>query len=151
MSFSMLTPQMKNGIGGGKLPSNSQLIQPMAIHKDMSRPLHTDLIFDARDFPMSTPSIMNMQPSYQFFATNEPCVGVTRLAGMTNLRTHPRNNVPDTFSMYPQPKPNVRDKVFGLSHCKEYIENSNNKILRSRNNFNIHADPPFKPFKRSEL
>ncbi len=151
MSFSMLTPQMKNGITGGKLPSNSEFLTPMAIYKDMSRPLHKDLIFDARDFPMSTPSIMNMQPAYQFFDTNEPCIGSTRLAGMTNLRTHPRNNVPDTFGMYPQPKAGTRDKVFGLAHCKQDIENSNNKILRKHNNFNIHADPPFKPFVRSEL
>ena len=151
MSFSMLTPQMKNGIGGGKLPSNSSFLQPMAIYKDMSRPLHTDLIFDAREDPMNTPSIMNFQPSYQFHDTNEPCVPVTRLAGMTNLRTLPRNNVPDTFGMYPQPTPGTRDKVFGLGHCKEDIENSNNKILRKHNNFNIHADPPFKAFKRSGL
>jgi len=147
----MLTPQMKNGITGGKLPSNSEFLTPMAIYKDMSRPLHKDLIFDARDFPMSTPSIMNMQPAYQFHDTNEPCIGSTRLAGMTNLRTHPRNNVPDTFGMYPQPKAGTRDKVFGLAHCKQDIENSNNKILRKHNNFNIHADPPFKPFVRSEL
>jgi len=147
----MFTPQMKNGITGGKLPSNSEFLTPMAIHKDMSRPLHKDLIFDARDFPMSTPSIMDRQPAYDFAGTNIPCVGSTRLAGMTNLRTHPRNNVPDTFSMYPSAKPGTRDKVFGLAHTKCDIENSNNKILRSRNNFNIHADPPFKPFKRSEL
>lgn len=147
----MLTPQMKNGITGGKLPSNSEFLTPMAIYKDMSRPLHKDLIFDARDDPMNTPSIMNMQPAYQFHDTNEPCIGSTRLAGMTNLRTHPRNNVPDTFGMYPQPKAGTRDKVFGLAHCKQDIENSNNKILRKHNNFNIHADPPFKPFVRSEL
>jgi len=149
--MSILTPQMKNGITGGKLPSNSEFLTPMAIYKDMSRPLHKDLIFDARDFPMSTPSIMNMQPAYQFHDTNEPCIGSTRLAGMTNLRTHPRNNVPDTFGMYPQPKAGTRDKVFGLAHTKCDIENSNNKILRKHNNFNIHADPPFKPFVRSEL
>jgi len=147
----MLTPQMKNGITGGKLPSNSEFLTPMAIYKDMSRPLHKDLIFDARDDPMNTPSIMDRQPSYQFFDTNEPCIGSTRLAGMTNLRTHPRNNVPDTFGMYPSAKPGTRDKVFGLAHTKCDIENSNNKILRKHNNFNIHADPPFKPFVRSEL
>jgi len=147
----MLTPQMKNGITGGKLPSNSEFLTPMAIYKDMSRPLHKDLIFDARDDRMNTPSIMDMQPAYQFHDTNDPCMGSTRLAGMTNLRTHPRNNVPDTFGMYPSAKPGTRDKVFGLAHTKCDIENSNNKILRKHNNFNIHADPPFKPFVRSEL
>ena len=148
--MSLLTPQLKIGLGG-KLPSNSEFLQPNAILRDMSTPLHKDLVFDARQDPMNTPSIMDMQPAYQFHDTNAPCMGSTRLAGMTNLRVHPRNNVPDTFGMYPQPKPGTRDKVFGLAHTQCNIENSNNKILRKHNNFNVHAAPPFKPFVRTEL
>jgi len=148
--MSILTPQIKMGLGG-KLPTNSEFIQPMAIFKDQGRPLHKDLIFDARDDPMNTPSIMDRQPAYNFADTNEPCVGVTRLAGMTNLRTLPRNPIPDEFGMYPSAKPGTRDKVFGLAHLACDIENSNNKILRKHNNFNIYADPPFKVFKRSEI
>ena len=131
--MSVLTPQVKMGLGG-KLPSNSEFLQPNAILRDMSTPLHKDLVFDARQDPMNTPSIMDMQPAYQFHDTNAPCMGSTRLAGMTNLRVHPRNNVPDTFA-----------------HTQCNIENSNNKILRKHNNFNPHAAPPFKPFVRTEL
>jgi len=148
--MSLLTTQLKIGLGSKK-PSYSEFLQPNAILRDMSTPLHKDLVFDARQDPMNTPSIMHMQPAYQFHDTNAPCMGSTRLAGMTNLRVHPRNNVPNTFGMYPQPKPGTRDKVFGLAHTQCNIENSNNKILRKHNNFNVHAAPPFKPFVRTEL
>lgn len=145
--MSVLLPKKNMGFGG-KLPTDSELMTPIAFFNDVGRPLHKDLIFDARDDPMNTPSIMNMQPAYQFNDTNAPCVGSTRLAGMTNLRSLPRNPIPDEFSMYPQPKPGVRDKVFGLAHLKCDIENSDNKVLRGRNNFNPHADPPFPVYKR---
>lgn len=142
-----LNPQLTTGLGG-KLPSNSEFFTPMAIFKDQGKPLHRDLVFDARDDPMNTPSILNMQPAYQFHETNEPCLGATDLAGITRKRVKERNPIPDTFGMYPQPLPGTRDKVFGLAHLKCDIENSNNRVLRSYNNFNVNVAPPFKAFER---
>ena len=135
-------------IQNGKLPSNSEFLTPMAIFKDQGKPLHRDLIFDDGVDPIDTPSIMNMQPAYNFHDTNKPCLGATDLAGITNKRVKDRNPIPDTFGMYPQPMPGTRSKVFGLSHTKCDIENSNNKVLRSYNNFNVHMKPPFPEFKR---
>ncbi len=141
-----LTPQLHSGLGG-ILPSNSELIQPMAIFKDQGRPLHTDLIYDNRDFPMDTLSIMGMQPAYELHNTNKPCLGATDAAGIVNKRVKERNPVPNLFGCYPQPFA-TRDKVFGLAHLNCQIENVDNKILRSYNNFNVHQEPKFPEFKR---
>jgi len=147
MVAKLLTPQLHSGLGG-KLPSNSEFITPMAIFKDQGRPLHKDLIYDNRDFPMDTLSIMSRQPAYDFANTNKPCLGTTDAAGIVNKRIKERNPVPNLFGCYPQPKTRTRDKVFGLSHTKCDIENVDNKILRSYNNFNVHQAPKFPEFKR---
>jgi len=142
-----LSPQLHSGFGG-KLPSYSELHTPMGIFKDQGRPLHTNFIYDGRYDPMNTPSIMNMQPAYDFHNTNRPCLGVTDLAGIVNKRVKDRNPIPDTFGIYPSAIPGTRDKVIGLAHLRCDIENIDNKVLRSYNNFNVHQAPKFPVFKR---
>ncbi len=132
---------------GGKLPTNSELMTPIAFELNQGKPL-SGLIFDAREDPMNTPSIMNMQPAYDFHESNTPCLPATDLAGITNMRVKGRNPIPNLFGTYPQPYPGTRSKVFGLANNICDIENSDNKVLRKSNNFNPHTTPPFPEFKQ---
>lgn len=132
-----------NGFGG-KVPTQTDLIQPMSIPAPKFKPLHRDLIFDAREDKMNTHELFSFLPTYNIADTDRPCLGATDLAGIVNKRVKELNNVPDTFGIYPQPLPS-RAKHFGLAHKTCDIENSDNKVLRSYNNFDINKKPPFKP------
>lgn len=129
---------------GGKVPTQTDLLVPMKIHSKKFRPLHRDLIFDNREDPMKSHDLFSFLPTYNVYDSDRPCLGATDLAGIVNKRVKELNNVPDTFGIYPQPLPS-RAKHFGLAHQKCDIENSNNKVLRSYNNFDVNRPPPFKP------
>lgn len=146
MFVKQLVPQQTSGLGG-KLPSQNEFMTPMTIESDKFRPLRADLIFDARENPMDTHSLFSFLPTYDLAGDNLPCIGATDLAGIVNKRIKERNPVPDTDGIYPQPLPS-RDKFFGLAHTRCDIENSDNKVLRSYNNFNPLMKPPFEEFKR---
>ena len=128
---------------GGKIQSPLDLITPMRIPSQKFRPLHRDLIYDNRIAPMDTPDLFGFLPTYNLSDQNRPCLGATDLAGIVNMRVKPVNAVPDQMGIYPQPIPS-RTKHFGLNHLKCHIENSNNKVLRSYNNFDPSKPPPFK-------
>jgi len=132
-----------NGFGG-KVQTQSDLITPMQIPSDKFRPLHRDLIFDARVDPMNSHELFSFLPTYNISDSDRPCLGATDLGGLVNKRVKDLNNVPDQQGIYPQPLPS-RAKHFGLAHLKCDIENSNNKVLRSYNNFDRSKAPPFKP------
>jgi len=129
---------------GGKMKPKVEFMTPMEIKIPLAKPLHTDLIYDNREDRMNTHSLFSFLPTYDIADQNAPCLGVTNLAGIVNKRTKERNPVPDQFGIYPQPLPGTRSKVFGLAHTKCDIENSDNKVLRTYNNFNVHRPPPFK-------
>jgi hypothetical protein len=115
----------------------------MSIPAQKFKPLHRDLIFDAREDKMNTHDLFSFLPTYHTTDSDRPCLGATDLAGIVNKRVKELNNVPDEFGIYPQPLPS-RAKHFGLAHGKCDIENSNNRVLRSYNNFDINKEPPFK-------
>ena len=137
----MLVPVSKLG---GKAPTQTDLITPMQIPSAKFKPLHKDLIFDAREDPMNTHSLFTYLPTYNVYDSDRPCLGTTDLGGLVNKRVKDLNNVPDQQGIYPQPIPS-RAKHFGLAHTRCDIENSNNKVLRSYNNFDYKKPPPFKP------
>tara|TARA_B100000424_G_C22897444_1_gene477295 strand:+ start:778 stop:1218 length:441 start_codon:yes stop_codon:yes gene_type:complete len=132
-----------NGFGG-KAPTQTDLLAPMSIPAPKFKPLHKDLIFDAREDPMNSHDLFSFLPPYNVYDSDRPCLGATDLAGIVNKRVKDLNNIPDQFGIYPQPLPS-RAKHFGLAHTRCDIENSNNKVLRSYNNFDINKPPPFKP------
>ncbi len=129
---------------GGKVPTQTDLLPPMAIPAPKFKPLHRDLVFDAREDPMNSHDLFSFLPTYNVYDSDRACLGATDLAGIVNKRVKELNNVPDTFGIYPQPLPS-RAKHFGLAHTKCDIEKSNNKVLRSYNNFDVNKAPPFKP------
>lgn len=131
-----------NGFGG-KIQTQTDLIAPCSIPAPKFKPLHRDLVFDAREDKMNTHSLFSFLPTYNIADSDRPCLGATDLAGIVNKRVKSINPVPDTFGIYPQPLPS-RAKHFGLAHTKCDIENSDNKVLRSYNNFDINKPPPFK-------
>lgn len=131
-----------NGFGG-KASTQTDLIAPCSIPAPKFKPLRRDLVFDAREDKMNTHSLLSFLPTYNVADSDRPCLGATDLAGIVNKRVKELNNVPDTFGIYPQPLPS-RAKHFGLAHTTCYIENSDNKVLRSYNNFDINKAPPFK-------
>jgi len=141
MTAKTLVPMSKLG---GKVPTQTDLLPPMSIPAPKFKPLHRDLIFDARENPMDTHSLFSYLPTYNVYDSDRPCLGVTDLGGLVNKRVKDLNNVPDQQGIYPQPLPS-RAKHFGLAHTRCDIENSNNKVLRSYNNFDPSKPPPFKP------
>lgn len=128
---------------GGKAQTHTDLIVPMSIPAPKFKPLHRDLVFDAREDKMNTHSLFSFLPTYNIADSDRPCLGATDLAGIVNKRVKSLNPVPDTFGIYAQPLPS-RAKHFGLAHTKCDIENSSNKVLRSYNNFDHNKKPPFK-------
>jgi hypothetical protein len=128
---------------GGEIQSQVDLITPMRIPSQKFRPLHRDFVYDNRIDPMNTHDLFSFLPTYNLSDQNRPCLGATDLAGIVNMRVKPLNSVPDQMGIYPQPIPS-RAKHFGLAHRKCDIEESNNKILRSYNNFNVNKPPHFK-------
>jgi len=132
------------GVSGGKIQNQVDLITPMKIDAPKFRPLHSDFIYDNRIDPMNTHDLFSFLPTYNLSDSDRPCLPVTDLAGIVNMRVKPLNNIPDLQGTYPQPIPS-REKVFGLSHLRCDIENSNNKVLRSYNNFDFTRPPVFKP------
>lgn len=129
---------------GGKASTQTDLIQPESIPAPKFKPLHRDLVFDAREDKMNTHELFSFLPTYNLYDSDRPCLGASDLGGIVNKRVKELNNVPDTFGIYPQPLPS-RAKHFGLAHKTCDIENSDNKVLRSYNNFDINKAPPFKP------
>ena len=132
-----------SGLGGRRVPTQADIQVPMKIPAPKFKPLRRDLIFDARDDPMNTHELFSFLPPYKVSDNDRPCLGATDLAGIVNKRVKELNNVPDQFGIFVQPLPS-RAKVFGLAHRQCDIENSNNKILRSYNNFDPSKPPPFK-------
>lgn len=132
-----------NGFGG-KVPTQTDILTPMSIPAPKFKPLHRDLIFDAREDPMNSHELFSFLPTYNLYDSDRPCMGSTDLAGIVNKRVKDLNAVPDQQGIYPQPLPS-RAKHFGLAHTRCDIENSNNKVLRSYNNFDVFKPPPFKP------
>jgi len=139
-----LIPQQSTGLSGNDVIRQSEFMTPMMIQSDKFKPLHRDLIFN--EIPLDTHSLFSFLPTYDLAGDNMPCLGATRDAGIVNKRVKERNPVPDTDGIYPQPFA-TRDKFFGLAHRTCDIENSDNKVLRSYNNFNPLMKPPFPEFK----
>ena len=129
---------------GGKVPTQPDLLPPMSIPAPKFKPLHRDLIFDAREDPMNSHELFSFLPTYKVYDSDRPCLGATDLGFLVNKRVKDLNAVPDQQGIYPQPLPS-RAKHFGLAHTRCDIENSNNKVLRSYNNFDVNKPPPFKP------
>ena len=129
---------------GGKVPTQTDLLAPMSIPAPKFKPLHRDLIFDAREDPMNSHELFSYLPTYKVYDSDRPCLGATDLGFLVNKRVKDLNAVPDQQGIYPQPLPS-RAKHFGLAHTRCDIENSNNKVLRSYNNFDVNKPPPFKP------
>jgi len=129
---------------GGEIQSQLDLLTPARVESVKFRPLHKDMVYDNRIDPMNTQDLFSFLPTYNLYDQNRPCLGATDLAGIVNMRVKPLNAVPDQMGIYPQPIPS-RAKHFGLAHRRCDIEDSNNKVLRSYNNFDISKPPPFKP------
>ena len=141
MTAKTLVPMSKLG---GKVPTQNDLLPPMSIPAPKFKPLHRDLIFDAREDPMNSHELFSFLPTYKVYDSDRPCLGATDLGFLVNKRVKDLNAVPDQQGIYPQPLPS-RAKHFGLAHTRCDIENSNNKVLRSYNNFDPSKPPPFKP------